>query len=124
MSSQAPYSELVTYTRRRSRLISTICGPPASRRSGAAGCGCWPTIQPSRIEPVSRGLNGSLTSYCFSSPVPHQDTYSHLLDDPFDLIVPDRHDLADRASISLEELADETRIGGTSDGAYGRIVVH
>lgn len=38
--------------------------------------------------------------------------------------MPDRHDLADRASISLEELADETRIGGTSDGAYGRIVVH
>ena len=34
-------------------------------------------MPPSRTEPVSRGLNGSLTSYCFSSPVPQQDTYSH-----------------------------------------------
>src|SRR6266540_3578178 len=29
-----------------------------------------------RVEPVSRGLNGSLTSYCLSSPVPQHDTYS------------------------------------------------
>jgi DNA-binding transcriptional LysR family regulator len=49
---------------------------------------------------------------------------THLLDDPFDLIVPDRHPLARRASIALEELADETWIGGTPDGAYARIVLH
>ena len=33
-------------------------------------------MPPSRTEPVSRGLNGSATSYCLSSPVPQQDTYS------------------------------------------------
>jgi DNA-binding transcriptional LysR family regulator len=49
---------------------------------------------------------------------------THLLDDPFDLVVPDRHPLARRASASLEELADHTWIGGTPDGAYGRIVLH
>jgi DNA-binding transcriptional LysR family regulator len=49
---------------------------------------------------------------------------TQLLDDPFDLIVPDRHPLARRASIGLEEFADETWIGGTPDGAYARIVLH
>ena len=49
---------------------------------------------------------------------------TRLLDDPFDLIVPDRHHLAHRAAIALEELADETWIGGTPDGAYARIVLH
>jgi DNA-binding transcriptional LysR family regulator len=49
---------------------------------------------------------------------------THLLDDPFDLIVPDRHHLARRAPIALEELAGETWIGGTPDGAYARIVLH
>jgi DNA-binding transcriptional LysR family regulator len=49
---------------------------------------------------------------------------THLLDDPFDLIVPQRHRLARRASVALEELAGETWIGGTPDGAYARIVLH
>jgi len=49
---------------------------------------------------------------------------THLLDDPFDLLVPDGHPLARRRSIALEELADETLIGGTPDGAYARIVLH
>src|ERR671931_605906 len=49
---------------------------------------------------------------------------THLLDDPFDLIVPDRHRLARRSAVALEELAKETWIGGTSDGAYARIVLH
>jgi len=49
---------------------------------------------------------------------------THLLDDPFDLVVPDRHPLARRASAALEELAAHTWIGGTPDGAYGRIVLH
>ena len=49
---------------------------------------------------------------------------THLLDDPFDLIVPDRHRLARRAPVDLEELAGETWIGGTPDGAYARIVLH
>jgi DNA-binding transcriptional LysR family regulator len=47
-----------------------------------------------------------------------------LLDDPFDLVVPDGHPLARRRSVALEELADETWIGGTPDGAYARIVLH
>jgi DNA-binding transcriptional LysR family regulator len=47
-----------------------------------------------------------------------------LLDDPFDLVVPDGHPLARRTSVALEELADQTWIGGTPDGAYGRIVLH
>jgi DNA-binding transcriptional LysR family regulator len=38
---------------------------------------------------------------------------THLLDDPFDLLVPDGHPLARRRSVALEELADETWIGGT-----------
>jgi DNA-binding transcriptional LysR family regulator len=47
-----------------------------------------------------------------------------LLDDPFDLVVPDGHPLAHRSSVALEELADETWIGGTPGGAYARIVLH
>jgi DNA-binding transcriptional LysR family regulator len=49
---------------------------------------------------------------------------THLLDDPFDLIVPSRHPLTRRASVSLGELAGESWIGGTPDGAYARIVLH
>ena len=47
-----------------------------------------------------------------------------LLDDPFDLLVPDGHPLARRTSVALKELAEETWIGGTVDGAYARIVLH
>jgi hypothetical protein len=43
---------------------------------GAAGCGWRRTMPPSCTDPVSRGWNGSATSYCLSSPVPQQDTYS------------------------------------------------
>jgi DNA-binding transcriptional LysR family regulator len=43
---------------------------------------------------------------------------THLLDDPFDLVAPVGHPLARRASVALEDLAGETWIGGTPDGAY------
>ena len=49
---------------------------------------------------------------------------THLLEDPFDLVVPDGHPLAARASVALGELADETWIGGAPDSAYGAIVLH
>jgi DNA-binding transcriptional LysR family regulator len=49
---------------------------------------------------------------------------THLLDDPFELVVPDGHPLTGRAPVAIEELAGETWIGGTPDGAYGRIVLH
>jgi DNA-binding transcriptional LysR family regulator len=49
---------------------------------------------------------------------------THLLDDPFELAVPDGHPLARRTSAALEELAGETWIAGTPDGAYTRIVLH
>ncbi|HYY78252.1 MAG TPA: LysR substrate-binding domain-containing protein [Actinomycetes bacterium] len=49
---------------------------------------------------------------------------THLLDDPFDLVVPAGHPLAARASVALGELAGQTWIGGTPDGAYARIVLH
>ncbi len=49
---------------------------------------------------------------------------THLLDDPFELVVPDGHPLTRLAPVAVEELADETWIGGTADGAYGRIVLH
>jgi DNA-binding transcriptional LysR family regulator len=49
---------------------------------------------------------------------------THLLDDPFDLVVPDGHPLAARASVALEELAGEIWIGGAPDSAYGAIVLH
>jgi DNA-binding transcriptional LysR family regulator len=47
-----------------------------------------------------------------------------LLDDPFDLVVPDGHRFAGRTSVALEALAEATWIGGTPDGAYARIVLH
>ena len=47
-----------------------------------------------------------------------------LLEDPFDLVVPDGHPLAGRTSVALEELADETWIGGAPDSNYGAIVLH
>ena len=46
-----------------------------------------------------------------------------LLDDPFDLVLPHGHPLARRAPVALEQLAAETWIGGTPDGAYARIVL-
>jgi DNA-binding transcriptional LysR family regulator len=49
---------------------------------------------------------------------------AHLLEDPFDLVVPDGHPLAGRASVALEELAGETWIGGAPESAYGAIVLH
>jgi DNA-binding transcriptional LysR family regulator len=49
---------------------------------------------------------------------------THLLDDPFDLIVPDGHPLAGQASVTLEELAGETWLGGAPGSAYGAIVLH
>jgi DNA-binding transcriptional LysR family regulator len=49
---------------------------------------------------------------------------TRLLDDPFDLVVPDGHPLAGRASVALEELAGETWIGGAPGSAYGAIVLH
>jgi DNA-binding transcriptional LysR family regulator len=49
---------------------------------------------------------------------------THLLDDPFDLVVPAGHPLAHRAPVALEELGGQTWIGGTGDGAHGRTVRH
>jgi DNA-binding transcriptional LysR family regulator len=49
---------------------------------------------------------------------------THLLDDRFDLVVPEGHPLARRAPVALGELAGETWLGGTPDGAYARIVLH
>lgn len=49
---------------------------------------------------------------------------TQLLDDPFELVVPDGHRLARRASVALEALAGETWIGGTPDGAYAQIILH
>ncbi|HET7518002.1 MAG TPA: LysR substrate-binding domain-containing protein, partial [Actinomycetes bacterium] len=49
---------------------------------------------------------------------------TQLLDDPFELVVPDGHRLARRTSVALEALAGETWIGGTPDGAYAQIILH
>ena len=49
---------------------------------------------------------------------------THLLEDPFDLVVPDGHPLVGRSSVALEEVADATWIGGAPDSAYGAIVLH
>jgi DNA-binding transcriptional LysR family regulator len=49
---------------------------------------------------------------------------TYLLDDPFDLVVPNGHPLGLRTSIALEELADETWIGGTPEGSYARMIAH
>jgi hypothetical protein len=38
------------------------------------GCVARDTMPPIRNLPVSFGLNGSLTSYCWKSPVPQHDT--------------------------------------------------
>jgi DNA-binding transcriptional LysR family regulator len=47
-----------------------------------------------------------------------------MLEDPFDLVVPDGHPLAGRASVALEKLGGETWIGGAPGSAYGAIVLH
>src|SRR5277367_6574861 len=64
------------YARRPSRLSSIICDAPFS--GPLFGCLPCDTIPPSRTLPVSFGLNGSLTSYCFRSPVPKHATYKNL----------------------------------------------
>jgi DNA-binding transcriptional LysR family regulator len=49
---------------------------------------------------------------------------THLLEDPFELVLPNGHPLVGRAPVSLEELGDETWIGGAPNSAYGTIVLH
>jgi DNA-binding transcriptional LysR family regulator len=49
---------------------------------------------------------------------------TNLLDDPFDVIVPDHHRLAGRRSVTLGDLGEDAWISGTSAGAYARIVLH
>lgn len=49
---------------------------------------------------------------------------TRLLDDPFDVVVPSRHSLARRTSVSLAQLEDEPWIVGTPAGAYERIIFH
>jgi DNA-binding transcriptional LysR family regulator len=46
----------------------------------------------------------------------------HLLDEPFELVLPHGHRLAGRRSVRLEQLSRETWIGGI--GAYQRVLVH
>ncbi|WP_026534713.1 LysR family transcriptional regulator [Arthrobacter sp. H14] len=46
-----------------------------------------------------------------------------LLDDPLDLIVPDQHPLADRATATLADAADEPWIVGRPGSAYHHLVV-
>ena len=83
--------------------------PPAGadREAGTLGAGSCPHLR-SRGATRARGAPG---------PDPPAGR-------PIDLLVADGHPLARRRSIALEELADETLIGGTPDGAYARIVLH
>ena len=64
--------------RRDRRALWRALGPLAAGHAlaiaGALGCGARRTMPPMCSEPVSTGLNGSLTSYCRSSPVPQHDT--------------------------------------------------
>jgi DNA-binding transcriptional LysR family regulator len=47
---------------------------------------------------------------------------THLFDDPFELVLPKDHRLASRSAVRLEQLRDDTWIGGI--GAYHRILLH
>jgi DNA-binding transcriptional LysR family regulator len=46
----------------------------------------------------------------------------HLFDEPFELLLPHEHRFADRRSLGLDQLSEETWIGGI--GAYQRILLH
>lgn len=48
----------------------------------------------------------------------------HLFDDPFELVLPRGHRFAGRRSLRLDQLRDDTWIGGNVTSAYQRIVLH
>jgi DNA-binding transcriptional LysR family regulator len=48
----------------------------------------------------------------------------HLFDEPFKLLLPRGHRFAGRRSLRLDQLSDETWIGGVPTSAYQRIVLH
>ena len=48
----------------------------------------------------------------------------HLFDEPFELLLPRGHRFAGRRSLRLDQLRDETWIGGTPTSAYQRIVLY
>lgn len=60
-------------------------------------------------------------------PLPEPDVeldLIHLLDEPFELLLPSVHRLAGRRSLRLEQLRDETWIGGTPASAFQQLVLH
>ena len=49
---------------------------------------------------------------------------AHLFDEPLELLLPSGHRFAGRRSLRLDQLRDETWIGGLPAGSYRRILVH
>jgi DNA-binding transcriptional LysR family regulator len=93
-----------------------------------------PDVQVSVIEDNLQGLLGSLASWELdlalifeheALPEPEVELERvHLLDEPLELLLPSGHRFAGRRSLRLDQLRDETWIGGLPAGSYQRILLH
>jgi DNA-binding transcriptional LysR family regulator len=93
-----------------------------------------PDVQVSVVEDNLQGLLGRLASWELdlalifehdALPDPEVELERvHILDEPLELVLPSEHRFAGRRSLRLDQLRDETWIGGLPAGSYDRILLH